>query len=273
MIKTLILSGVFFLSVAVSGAVDPEAVAIAEAWEGIYDAKIACQEAFASDDLCKEVSTLVDFSTITITRKGLYLMFSKSGQDWPFYGFIVMPSKDGSTMAGTTPTNNGSIELQVKREPNSGELSGWIRDARFPADLKIVATPRKLDVKIPLSRLYARKLAGDPLTVNEVAGNYSGTAYGTEARVILKDSALSTEALLLSASFIRKKDNTIEDFEEVSLDPIRGLVVLVQFDRGLPNRKWVLAFRRDDLNFQPSLVGTAINLRRPSAYDVNVVKN
>ncbi|MBI1859398.1 MAG: hypothetical protein HYR96_00580, partial [Deltaproteobacteria bacterium] len=77
------------IAVTVQGAPEPEALAKLEGWEGIYDTKVACLESFSGDDLCKKVAEMVDFSTVVLTSNTTYLIMSKAGNDWPFYGFRV----------------------------------------------------------------------------------------------------------------------------------------------------------------------------------------
>ncbi len=252
---------------------DPELAALSEPWEGFFDVKLECQPLFKTEPICQVLTRSVDFASIAMTSRGVFVLFSKRGQDWPFYGFVVKPASNGASFKGTTLDVALTVELNLDRDADSGALSGWIRDARIPGDVRVTASPVKLTVKRPLTRLYGRKILGEPLSVAEVSGNYIGQAYGDDAKLVIKDSALSLDPILTQASFHRLKENTVELFQEVTLDPIRGLIFMVQYDGGLPNRKWVLAFRREDIDYQPWLLGTGLNLRKPVAYDVGFEKN
>lgn len=258
------------LPLSLMAELDPAQLSLSETFEGLYDVQLSCPGVAASDPVCKTLITYVDFGSFAVGRERLYAQFSKRGQNWPFYGFKLVPSKDGRTVSGNTGNGRLQVEMMLDRDPDSGVLSGWVRDARVAADVKVFASPMKLSIKRPFLKLYRRKIAGEPLAVDEVAGQYQGIAQ-ERGSFVVKESALSPN-ILIGASFTHDKDSSVQTFSEITLDPIRGLLLMTEFDRGLPSFKWVLAFRREDIDDHPWLLGTGLSLRKPAAYDVNLEK-
>jgi hypothetical protein len=164
------------------------------------------------------------------------------------------------------------VECALERSGEAGRLQGWVRDGRVSLDVRVDAQQLALVVKRPLERLYSRQIIGGPLMLSEVVGSYSGLSGTDRGLLVVRDSALSTDPVLQSVVFRRQSDQSMDSFTDLTLDSQRGLLIMVQFDHGLPSRKWVLAFRREDIDYEPWFLGTGFNLRTPMAYDLSFEK-
>src|SRR3989338_8542369 len=147
---------------------DPQPILSAESWEGVYSVQLSCHG--PAEPVCQQIANQVDSGSVAVTQGGVYLQVLKAGTDWPFYGFKMVLRAGGRQATGTTGDTSSGVEVWLDRDPESGILSGWIRDVRVVNDIKFVGTPIKATGKRTLERLYARKLGGPELHVSEVVG-------------------------------------------------------------------------------------------------------